>query len=47
MARVYIEVQNMEEQIPNKTPVTKDLSLVALVPKLFGTDKAISLLELL
>jgi hypothetical protein len=30
----------------NTTPVTKDLSLVALVPKLSGTDKVISSHEL-
>ena len=33
MARLQIEVQNLEKQIQYTNPVTKDLSLVVLVPK--------------
>jgi hypothetical protein len=45
MARLQLEVQNLQAQLQTRTPVTKDLSLVALVPKWSGTDKAIPLHE--
>ena len=45
MARLQLEVQNLQAQLHTRTPVTKDLSLVALVPKWSGTDKAVSLHE--
>ena len=40
MARLQLEVQNLQSQVQARSPVTKDLSLVALVPKWSGTDKA-------
>jgi hypothetical protein len=45
MARLQVEVQNLQAQLQTRPPATKDLSLVALVPKWAGTDKAISLKE--
>jgi len=45
MARLQIEVQNLQAQLHTRTPVTKDLSLVALVPKWSGPDKAVPLHE--
>ena len=45
MARLQLELQNLQAQLQTRTPVTKDLSLVALVPKWSGTDKAIPLHE--
>jgi hypothetical protein len=45
MARLQLEVQNLQAQLQTRTPDTKDLSLVALVPKWSGTDKAIPLQE--
>jgi hypothetical protein len=45
MARLQLEVQNLQAQLQTRSLVTKDLSLVALVPKWAGTDKAISLHE--
>ena len=45
MASLQLEVQNLQAQLQTRTPVTKDLSLVALVPKWAGTDKAIPLHE--
>ena len=45
MARLQLEVQNLQAQLQSRPPVTKDLSLVALVPKWAGTDKATPLKE--
>ena len=45
MARLQLEVQNLQAQLHTRTPVTKDLSLVALVPKCSCTDKAVPLHE--
>jgi len=45
IARLQLEVPNLEAQLQTRTPVTKDLSLVALVPKWSGTDKTIPLHE--
>ena len=45
MARLQLELQNLQVQIHTRTLVTKDLSLVALVTKWSGADKAISLHE--
>ena len=45
MARLQLEVQNLQAQLQTRTPSTKVLSLVALVPKCSGTDKAIPLHE--
>jgi len=45
MARLQLEVQNLKAQLHTRTPVTKNLSLVELVPKWSGTDKAVSLHE--
>ena len=45
MARLQLEVQNLQAQLHTRTPVTKDLSLVVLVPKCSGTDKAVPLHE--
>jgi hypothetical protein len=47
MARLQLEVQNLQVQLQSRSPATKDLSLVALVPKWAGTNKAISLKEFL
>ena len=47
MARLQLEVQNFQAQQQSRTPITKDLSLVALVPKWAGTDKAAPLHEFL
>ena len=38
-------MQNLQAQLQSRTPATKDLSLVALVPKWGGTDKAVPLKE--
>ena len=40
MARLQLEVQNLQAQLQSRPPFTKVLSLVALVPKWAGTDKA-------
>jgi len=45
MARLQLEVQNLQVQLQTRTPVTKHLSLVALLPKWAGADKAIPLHE--
>ena len=45
MARLQLEVQNLQAQLHTRTPITKDFSLVALVPKWSGTDKAVPLHE--
>ena len=45
MARLQLEVQNLQVQLQSRPPATKDLSLVALVPKWGGTDKAVPLKE--
>ena len=45
MARLQLEVQNLQAQLYTRTPFTKDLSLVALVPKWSGTDKVVRLHE--
>ena len=42
MARLQLEVQNLQAQLHTRTPTTKDLSLV---PKWSGTDKAVPLHE--
>ena len=42
MARLQLEVQNLQAQLLTRTPTTKDLSLV---PKWSGTDKAVPLHE--
>jgi hypothetical protein len=44
MAWLQLEVQNLQAQLQSR-PVTKDLSLAALVPKWAGTDKAVPLHE--
>ena len=38
-------MKHLQAQSQARTPITKDLSLVALVPKWSGTEKAISLNE--
>ena len=38
-------MQNLQAQLQSRNPVTKDLSLVALMPKWAGTDKATPLHE--
>ena len=45
MARLQLEVQTLQAQLQTRTPATKDLSLVASVPKWSGTDKATPLHE--
>jgi len=45
MERLQLEVQNLQAQLQLRPPATKDLSLVALVPKWGGTDKAVPLKE--
>ena len=47
MARLQLEMQNLQVQLQSRPPATKDLSLVALVPKWGGTDKAVPLKEFL
>jgi len=37
------EIQNLQAQLQTRPPVSKDLSLVTLVPKWSGTDKAVPL----
>ena len=41
VARLQLEVQNLQAQLQARPPATKDLSLVVLVPKWAGTDKAV------
>jgi hypothetical protein len=45
IARLQLEVQNLQAQIQMRSAATKDLSLVPLVPKWAGTDKTIPLHE--
>ena len=45
MARLQLEMQNLQAQLQSRTPATKDLSLVALVAKWGGTDKTFPLKE--
>jgi hypothetical protein len=45
IARLQLEVQNLQAQLQSRNLVTKDFLLVALVPKWAGTDKAIPLHE--
>jgi hypothetical protein len=42
---LQLEVQNLQAQLQTRSPITKDLSIVALVPKWSSTDKAIPLHE--
>jgi hypothetical protein len=46
MARLHLELQNFQAQLQSRPPATKDLSLVALVPKWGGNDKAVPLKEI-
>jgi hypothetical protein len=41
MARLQLEVQSLQSQLQARPTVTKDLSLVSLIPKWAGNDKAI------
>ena len=43
MARLQLEVQNLQAQLQMRPSVTKDLSLVSLIPKWSGNDKAVPL----
>jgi hypothetical protein len=45
MSRLQAEIQNLQAQLQMRPPVTKDLSLVTMVPKWSGTDKAVPLHE--
>jgi hypothetical protein len=45
MARLQAEVQNLRAQLQLRTLTTKNLSLVTLVPKWVGTNKAVPLHE--
>jgi hypothetical protein len=45
MSRLQAEIQNLQAQLQTRPPVTKDLSLVAMVPKWSRTDKAVPLHE--
>ena len=45
VARLQLEIQNLQAQLQARPPATKDMSLVALVPKWAGTDKAVPLHE--
>jgi hypothetical protein len=45
MSRLQAEIQNPQVQLQTRPPVTKDLSLVAMVPKWSGTNKAVPLHE--
>jgi hypothetical protein len=40
MSRLQEQIQNLQAQLQIGPPVTKGLSLVGMVPKLSGTDKA-------
>jgi hypothetical protein len=41
MARLKLEVQSLQAQLQARPTVTKDLSLVSLIPKWAGNDKAV------
>jgi hypothetical protein len=43
MSRLQAEIQNLQAQLQTRPLVTKDLSLVAMVPKWSGTVKAVPL----
>jgi len=43
MARLQAEIQNLQAQLQTRPTVTKDLSIVTMVPKCSGTDKAVPL----
>jgi hypothetical protein len=45
MSRLQAEIQNLQAQLQTRPPVTKDLSLVAMVPKWSGMNKAVPLHE--
>jgi hypothetical protein len=45
MSRLQAKIQNLKAQLQTRPPVTKDLSLVGMVPKWSGTDKAVPLHE--
>jgi hypothetical protein len=47
ITRLQAEMQHLQAKSQARTPLTKDLSLVALVPKWSGTEKAIPLHEFL
>jgi hypothetical protein len=47
MSRLQAEIQNLQAQLQTRPPVTKDLSLVGMVPKWSGTDKAVPPYEFL
>jgi hypothetical protein len=43
MSRLQAEIQNLQAQLQTRPPVNKDLSLVAMVLKWSGMDKAVPL----
>jgi hypothetical protein len=43
MSRLQAQIQNLQAQLQTRPPGTKDLSLVGMVPKWSGTDKAVPL----
>jgi hypothetical protein len=43
MAKLQLEVQSLQAQLQMRPSVTKDLSLVSLIPKWAGNDKAVPL----
>jgi hypothetical protein len=45
MSRLQAQIQNLQAQSQTRPPVTRDLSLVGMVPKCSGTDKAVPLHE--
>jgi hypothetical protein len=45
MSRLQAQLQNLQTQLQTRPPVTKDFSLVGMVPKWSGTDKAVPLHE--
>jgi hypothetical protein len=45
MSRLQAQLQNLQAQLQTRPQVTKDLSLVGMVPKWSGTDKAVPLHE--
>jgi hypothetical protein len=45
MSTLQEEIQNLQAQLQTRPPVTKDLPLIAMVPKWSGTDKAVPLYE--
>jgi hypothetical protein len=47
MSRLQAQLQNLQAQFQTSLPVTKDLSLVGMVPKWSSTDKAVPLHEFL